>query len=339
MSKMMRVAQVTVAHGPIELVKRPIPEPKAGQVRIKVAACGVCHSDVIAKEGVWPTAVYPLAPGHEVAGVIDEVGAGVEDWKVGERVGVGWFGGADGTCNQCRRGQPINCSKMKICGLSFDGGYSEYICAPQDALARIPDGMDFADAAPLMCAGVTTFNGLRNAGALAGDIVAVQGVGGLGHLGIQFAHKMGYKVVAVSSGPHNEDLAKQLGADAYIDSKAKDPAAELQKMGGAAVILATAPSAKAMSAVLGGLAPYGTLLVIGAANEPLEVSTTFLLMNNRRVQGWASGVASDSEDTMRFAQMFGVRPMIEKFPIEKAAEAFERMISGKARYRVVLTYQ
>lgn len=333
----MRVAQISKAGGDFEIVEREIPKPGAGEVRIKVQACGVCHSDVLTKEGLWPGIQFPRVPGHEIAGVIDELGEGVSGWKKGQRVGVGWFGGKDGTCPSCRRGDFINCQNMKICGISYDGGYQEYMVAPADALAAIPETLSDAEAAPLLCAGITTYNALRHSGARPGDLVAVQGVGGLGHLGIQFANKFGYKVAAVSRGSENASLAKKLGASVYIDSKATNPAAELQKLGGARVVLATAPNSKAMSALIDGLGPNGKLMVIGAAFDAIEVTPIQLIGGNRAIQGWASGTAIDSEDTLRFAELTGVRPMIETYPLEKAGEAYARMLSGHAQFRVVLT--
>jgi len=336
MSKMIAV-QVPKAGADFELVEREIPQPAAGQVRIRVQACGVCHSDVITKEGLFPGITYPRVPGHEVAGMIDEVGAGVKEWKKGQRVGVGWHGGQDGTCRACRRGDFVNCANVKICGISYDGGYQEYMVAPVEAVANMPESLDVAEAAPLMCAGITTFNALRHSGALPSDLVAVQGIGGLGHLGIQFAKKFGYRVAAVGRGSETATLAKRLGADLYIDTTQTDPAAELQKLGGAAVILATAPSGKAMSGLIGGLAVNGALLVVGGPSDSIEVPPLPLLIARRRIQGWAAGIPTDSEDTLRFAEMTGVRPMIEKFPLTKAAEGYDRMMSGKAEFRVVLT--
>ena len=299
-------------------------------------ACGVCHSDVLTKEGAWP-GIQSRVPGHEVAGIIDELGAGVSEWKQGQRVGVGWHGGHDGTCSSCRRGDFMNCRNQKIAGISYDGGYQEYMLAPVEALAAIPEGLSDVDAAPLLCAGITTFNALRHSGALPGDLVAVQGVGGLGHLGIQFANKFGYRVAAIGRGSENAALAKKLGAKVYIDSKATNAAEELQKLGGAQVILATAPSSKAMSALIDGLGPNGKLMVIGAAFDPIEVTPIQLISGSRTIQGWASGTAADSEDTLRFAELTGVRPMIETYPLEKAGEAYARMMSGDAQFRVVLT--
>src|ERR1700674_5862523 len=280
---------------------------------------------------------YPRVPGHEIAGVIDELGAGVKEWQKGQRVGVGWHGGQDGTCLACRRGDFVNCASGKVCGISYDGGYQEYMIAPVEALARMPESLDAAEAAPLMCAGVTTFSSLRHSGALPSDLVAIQGIGGLGRLGVQFAKKFGYRVAAVGRGSDNAALAKKLGADAYIDSAATDPAAELQKLGGASVILATAPSGKAMSALVGGLGVNGTMVVLGASMDPIEVAPNQLLFGKKGIKGWAGGIPTDSEDTLRFAEMTGVRPMIEKFPLVKAAEGYARMMSGKAEFRVVLT--
>jgi D-arabinose 1-dehydrogenase-like Zn-dependent alcohol dehydrogenase len=333
----MTAAQVSKPGADFEIVEREIPEPEAGYVRIKVQACGVCHSDVLTKEGLWPGIQYPRIPGHEVAGIIDEVGEGVSAWKKGQRVGVGWHGGQDNTCRECRRGDFRNCRNLKVCGISYDGGYQQYMVAPTEALVAIPDGLNEVDAAPLLCAGITTYNALRHSGAMPGDLVAVQGVGGLGHLGIQFANKFGYKVVAIGRESGNSSLAKKLGASVYIDSKATKAAEELQKLGGARVILATAPSSKAMSELIDGLAPNGELMVIGATFDPIEIAPVQLINGSKTIQGWASGTPADSEDTLNFAELSGVRPMIETFPLEKAAEAYARMLSGKAEFRVVLT--
>ncbi len=333
----MKVAQVPKPGADFEIVEREIPNPGAGHVRIRVQACGICHSDFITKEGLFPGIQYPRAPGHEVAGVIDDVGAGVTGWKKGQRVGVGWHGGQDGTCIACRRGDFANCLNLKIPGISYDGGYQEYMLAPVEALAAMPESLDPAEASPLMCAGITTFNALRHSGAMPADLVAVQGVGGLGHLGIQFAGKFGYKVAAIGRGPENAALARKLGAHVYIDSKATNAAEELQKLGGAQVILATAPNSKAMSELTGGLGLNGKLVIVGAPSEPIEVSPLQLLFGRRSVKGWSSGIPTDSEDTLRFAELTGVRPMIEKYPLEKAGEAYARMMSGKAEFRVVLT--
>jgi len=333
----MKAVQVPKAGADFEMVEREIPEPPARHVRIRVLACGVCHSDSLTKDGLFPGIAFPRVPGHEVAGVIDATGPGVTSWKRGERVGVGWHAGQDGTCVTCRRGDFANCPNAMVSGISFDGGYAEYMIAPDAAVAHMSDTLDPAEAAPLMCAGVTTFNALRRSGALASDLVAVQGVGGLGHLGIQFAQKLGYRVAAVGRGPDNAGLAQKLGAHLYIDSAATNAADELKKLGGARVILATAPSAKAMSSLIDGLGPNGTMLVVGAGADAIEVSPTQLIFGKRNIQGWYSGIATDSEDTLRFAELSGVRPMIEKFPLAKAGEAYARMMSGHARFRVVLT--
>ena len=333
----MKAVQVPKPGADFEVVEREIREPDSGQVRIRVQACGVCHSDVATKEGVLPGISYPRVPGHEVVGVIDEVGAGVKDWTKGERVGVGWHGGQDGTCPACRRGDFINCANAQVCGVSYDGGYQEFMVAPIQALARVPESLDAAEAAPLLCAGITTFNALRHSGALPSDLVAIQGIGGLGHLGIQFAQKFGYRVAAIGRGPGNGTLAKKLGADLYIDSVATDAAAELQKLGGARVILATAPTGKSMSALVGGLTANGTLLLVGVPTDPIEVTAGQLVFSTKRIQGWLAGIPTDSEDTLRFAEMTGVRPMIEKYPLAKAAEGYAHMMSGKAEFRVVLT--
>jgi D-arabinose 1-dehydrogenase-like Zn-dependent alcohol dehydrogenase len=332
----MKVAQITKPGADFEVVDREIPVPGAGQVRIKVQACGVCHSDVFTKEGQWPGIQYPRVPGHEVVGIVDDVGVGVTGWK-GQRVGVGWHGGHDGTCLECRRGDFRNCRNRKVPGISYDGGYQQYMVAPVEALVAMPDSLGDAEAAPMLCAGVTTFGALRSCGARPGDLVAVIGVGGLGHLAIQFANKFGYKVAAIARGSANATLAKKLGATHYIDSTASNVAAALQQLGGAQVILATAPSSKAMSVAIDGLAPNGTLMVVGADSAAIEVTPTQLISGVRTIQGWASGTPADSEDTLRFAELSGVRPMIETYPLERAAEAYERMISGKAQFRVVLT--
>ena len=333
----MKVAQVSKPGGEFEIIERKIPEPGARQVRIKVQACGVCHSDVLTKEGLWPGIEYPRIPGHEVAGVVDEVGGNVAEWKVGQRVGVGWHGGHDNTCRECRRGDFRNCRNGLVTGISYDGGYQQYMVAPVEALVAIPDGLSDADAGPLLCAGITTYNSLRHSGAMPGDLVAVQGIGGLGHLGIQFANKFGYNVAAIGRGPENAALAKKLGANVYIDSVATNPAEELQKLGGAQVILATAPSSKAMSELVDGLGPNGKMLVVGAAFEPIEVAPIQLINGSKSLQGWAAGTPADSEDTLNFSVLTGVRAMIETYPLEKAAEAYARMMSGKAQFRVVLT--
>jgi D-arabinose 1-dehydrogenase-like Zn-dependent alcohol dehydrogenase len=332
----MKAVQVPAAGADFQIVEREIPEPAAGHVRIKVQACGVCRSDELTKEGHWPGITYPRVPGHEVAGVIDALGAGVTAWKEGQRVGVGWHGGHDNTCPQCRRGDFINCRNQKIAGISYDGGYQEYMIAPVEALAAIPASLNAAEAGPLLCAGITTFNALRHSGARPGDLVAVLGVGGLGHLGIQFANKFGYKVAAIGRGSDDAPLARKLGASLYIDGAAESAAQALQRQGGAQVVVATAPSSKAMSEVIDGLAPNGRLMVIGATVEPIQVTPVQLIVGNRTIQGLASGTPADSEDTLRFAELTGVRAMIETYPLEKAAEAYARMLSGKAQFRAVL---
>ncbi len=333
----MMAVQISKPGADFEIVEREIPTPGAGHVRIKVQACGVCHSDVLTKEGLWPGIQYPRVPGHEVAGVIDEVGAGVSALKKGQRVGVGWHGGQDNTCRECRRGDFRNCRNVKVCGISYDGGYQQYMVAPVEALVAIPETLSDAEAAPLLCAGITTYNALRHSGAMPGDLVAVLGIGGLGHLGIQFANKFGYEVVAIGRGAEDEVLAKKLGASVYIDNKATNAAEELQRLGGARVILATAPNSKAMSELIDGLGPNGELMVIGAAFDPIEVTPVQLITGSRTIQGWAAGTPADSEDTLRFAELTGVRAMIETYPLERAAEAYARMMSGKAEFRVVLT--
>lgn len=333
----MKVAQVPKRGADFELVEREIPQPGPSHVRIRVLACGVCHSDVFTKEGQYPGITYPRVPGHEVAGEIDELGAGVSQWKKGQRVGVGWHGGHDGTCLACRRGDFANCKNAKTTGVSFDGGYAEYMIAPEEAVAAMPESLDPAVAASLLCAGVTTFNALRHSGALPSDLVAVQGIGGLGHLGIQFAQKFGYAVAAVGRGPENAALAKKLGAHVYIDSVATNAAAELQKLGGARVILATAPSSKSMSALIDGLGANGRMVVVGATPDPIEATPIQLIQGEKSIQGWYAGIATDSEDTLRFAELTGVRPMIEQYPFVKAGEAYARMMSGQAQFRVVLT--
>jgi alcohol dehydrogenase len=332
----MRAVQVSRAGGPLEIVERDIPEPGPGFVRIKVQACGVCHSDTVTKDGLFPGIQYPRVPGHEVVGVIDAVGPNVPRWKVGQRVGVGWNGGYCGYCDNCRRGDFFACqTSTEVTGISRDGGYAEYTLAPISALALVPADVSPLDVAPLLCAGVTTFNCLRNSGAGPGELVAVIGIGGLGHLAVQYAAKMGCKTVAIARGKDEETLARQLGAHYYIDNKTQDPAAELQKLGGAKVILATVTSADAMKAVLGGLGVRGTLMVIGAVPS-LEVNTLQMIFLNQSVSGWYSGTAIDSQDTLNFSVLSGVRSMNEAFPLDRAAEAYDHMLSGKARFRVVL---
>jgi D-arabinose 1-dehydrogenase-like Zn-dependent alcohol dehydrogenase len=337
--KTMRAVQVREAKSDFAFVDLPIPEPGPGQVRVKVQACGICHSDVYAKDGLWPGITYPRIPGHEVAGIIDAVGPGVVRWQPGQRVGVGWYAGHCGYCDSCRRGDFLTCQTppRQITAISTDGGYAEFMIASANALALIPDSLAPAEAAPLMCAGVTTYNSLRHSGAVAGDLVAILGVGGLGHLGVQFAARMGFRTVAIARGKDKEPLARKLGAHVYLDSQSQDPAAELGKLGGAKVILATVTNAKTMSAVVPGLGIDGKLLVVGAPREPLQAFAGLLIGGRRSVAGWPSGTAIDSQDTMSFCALTGVRSMNETYPFERAPEAYDRMMSGHARFRVVLT--
>lgn len=338
MSAKMKAAQISKAGGDWELIERDVPEPAVGQVRVKVEACGICHSDALVKEGIWPGLQYPRVPGHEVAGRIDAVGDNVTAWQKGQRVGVGWHGGHCFVCEQCRRGNFAMCVNRKVTGIDFDGGYAQYLIAPPAALAAIPDELSAEEAAPFMCAGVTVFNALRNSGARAGDVVAVHGIGGLGHLGVQYARRMGFETVAINRGNDKQALAQKLGAHHYIDATATDVVAELQKLGGARVILATAPSAPAISALVDGLSPNGNLLVPGAPAEPLTISVFSLIMRQSSVAGWYSGTARDSQDTLEFSALSGVHPMIEKYPLARVAEAYEQMHSGRVRFRVVLTF-
>jgi D-arabinose 1-dehydrogenase-like Zn-dependent alcohol dehydrogenase len=333
----MKAAQIAGPGAEFQLVEREVPEPGPAQVRIKVQACGICHSDALTKDGYLPEIEYPRIPGHEVVGIIDALGDSTFGWNFGQRVGVGWHGGRDGNCVSCRRGDFRNCRNLKIPGISYDGGYQEYMVVPVEALVAVPDSLDAVEAAPLLCAGLTTFNSLRHSGALPGDLVAVQGIGGLGHLGIQYASKFGYKVAAIGRGSENAGLAKKLGANAYIDSTATNAASELQRMGGAQVILATAPNSKAMSALIDGLGPNGKLIVLGAAFDPIEVTPIQLISGSRAVQGWLTGTPADAEDTLHFSELTGIRPMIETYPLEQAAQAYARMLSGDAQFRVVLT--
>jgi D-arabinose 1-dehydrogenase-like Zn-dependent alcohol dehydrogenase len=317
-------------------LNREIPEPGAGAVRLKVEACGICHSDSMVKEGHWPGLEYPRAPGHEVAGTVDAVGPAVTGWKPGDRAGIGWHGDHCGQCDACRSGDFLFCASGQITGFTFDGGYQQYMLASVKGLARIPDSLPFAEAAPLLCAGVTTFNSLRHSGAVAGDLVAVHGIGGLGHLGVQFARYFGFRVAAISRGADKEELALRLGAHRYIDSSKQDAAAELAKMGGARVILATAPSGAAISTLTGGLGRNGKLLIVAAPPDPIQVNAGQLIGGRKSIQGWAAGTSRDSEDTLNFCALAGIRPMIEIFPLADAAAAYERMLSNRARFRVVL---
>ncbi len=330
--------QVTTAGGPLEFVELDVADPGPGQVRIQVKACGICHSDSFTVNAAFPGVALPLSPGHEIAGVIESIGPGVTGWSTGQRVGVGWFGGADGTCAACRRGDFISCSQLRIPGISYNGGYAEYVVVPVDALASLPAELSFTAAAPLLCAGITTYNALRHTQAKAGDVVAVLGIGGLGHLGVQFAAKMGFETVAIARGRDKEELARRLGAKHYIDSSATNVADELQTLGGAAVILATITNGPAMAAAVGGLAVDGTLLIVGAALEPIEVSALALIGGRKSIKGWPSGTAIDSEDTLAFSVLEDVRPMIEVVPLADAQKAYDKMMSGDARFRMVLTH-
>jgi|SRR5579862_5048278 len=337
--KTMRVARVPSAEDHrIELLELPIPDPRPGTVRIRVEACGICHSDSATVNNAWGQIAFPRAPGHEIAGVIDALGDGVDGWKVGDRAGVGWHGGHDGTCERCRRGDFLTCHELKVPGIDYDGGYSEYVIAPAAVLARIPSALPPAMAAPLMCAGVTTFNSLRHSGARAGDLVGVLGIGGLGHLGVAFASKMGFNTVAIARGREKEELAHSLGARHYIDSTTSDVAGELQRLGGARVVLATVTSAKALEPIMGGLGVDGQLLVVGASHEPMSLNTAAMIGGRNSVRAWASGTNVDSEDTLNFSVRSGVRPMIETMPIDRAQAAYDRMMSGEARFRMVLSF-
>jgi len=338
MSTKMKAAQISKVGGDWEVVERNIPEPRVGQVRVKVEACGICHSDALVKEGLWPGLQYPRVPGHEIAGRIDALGDNVSAWQKGQRVGVGWHGGHCFVCDHCRRGDFAMCVNRKVTGVDFDGGYAEYLIAPAAVLAVIPDELPAEEAGPFMCAGVTVFNALRNSGARAGDLVAVHGIGGLGHLAVQYARRMGYRTVAINRGNDKEPLARKLGAHYYIDSTATEVAAELQKLGGAKVILATAPNARAIAALVDGLSADGKLLVPAAPAEPLSISVFSLIMRRSSVAGWYSGTARDSQDTLEFSALSDVHPMIEKYPLDRVAEGYEQMHSGKVRFRVVLTF-
>ena len=332
----MKKIQINSAGGSFELIEERLREPAAGYVRVKVQACGVCHSDSLTKEGRWPGLVYPRSPGHEIMGVIDAVGEGTEPWKAGDRVGIGWHGGHCRRCESCRRGDFVTCVRLQVPGISYDGGYSEFVFAPFESLARVPSELAPEEAAPLMCAGVTTFNALRNSGARPGDLVAIQGIGGLGHLGVQFASKFGFETVAIGRGDDKKSLALKLGARTYIDSKSQDVARELLGLGGARVILATASDGKAMGGLIDGLKIGGRLVIVGASPDPFPVSTLQLILVRKSIAGWPSGTSIDSEDALKFAAANGVRPMIEVFPLERAADAYDRMISGKVRFRSVL---
>lgn len=333
----MRSVQIPRPQGSFEIVERAKPEPENRQVRIRIQACGICHGDSVTKDGLFPNIKYPIVPGHEIIGIIDAVGDDVIQWKTGQRVGVGWFGGHCGYCESCRRGDFVTCQYAQVPGISYDGGYADYMVAPMEALASIPEELRSIEAAPLMCAGITTYNALRNSGARVGDVVAILGIGGLGHLGVQYAAKMGFNTVAIGRGKDEEELVKRLGARKYIDNRSQDSVQELNKLGGAKVILATVPSGKAMSAVLGGLSVNGKLIVIGASDEPIEASPTLLLSGRRSIVGWPSGTPIDSQDALSFSVLAGIRPMTEVFPLEEVADAYNQMISGRARFRAVLT--
>lgn len=332
----MKAAAFSGPNAPLEIVERAVPEPGRHQVRLRVEACGICHSDYFTAAGAWPGIEFPRIPGHEIAGVIDAVGEGVTGWEVGQRAGAGWHGGHCGVCDRCIRGDFVLCRRGMVPGISYDGGYAEYAVVPAGVVAPIPEKLSAAEAAPLFCAGITMFNALRHAGAMAGEVVAVLGLGGLGHLGVQYAAKMGYTTVGIARGSAKESFARQLGAHHYIDSERQDVAQELLALGGATVILATVTSGKAMTAALGGLGVDGQLIILGVSNEPVEVNTAAFVMGRHRVQGWPSGTAVDSAETLRFSAMTGVRPMIEEYPLDRAAEAYARMMSGEARFRVVL---
>lgn len=335
MNTQMRVMEVRAFGGPFVAAERPIPTPGPGQVRIKVEACGICHSDAIVKFGAMPGIDLPRVPGHEVAGVVDAVGDSVTAWKIGDRVGVGWHGGHCFQCEPCRRGHFINCVRGAVTGLSSDGGYGEYMLARWEAVAKIPDGLAAADAGPLLCAGITTYNALRNSGARPGDTVAVSGIGGLGHLAVQYAHRMGFRTVALSRGPDKAALARELGAHVYVDTAAESAAEALQKLGGADVILATAPQSEVIAGLVGGLRSRGTLMLVAASAETMQLNP-LVFLSGKKIHGWPSGSAIDSEDTMNFSMLTGVRPRIEVFPLEQANEAFGVMMANKARFRVVL---
>ena len=332
----MKAAQVQEKGGKFVIVDLDKPTPKENEVLIKVEACGICHSDAFVKEGTFPGIEYPRVPGHEVVGTVEKAGKNVSLWKEGQRVGVGWHGGHCFTCEPCRRGKFINCENAKVSGISYDGGYAEYMCAPQEAIAAIPEELSSAEAAPLLCAGITVYNALRNSGIRPGDLVAVQGIGGLGHLAVQYAVKMGMRTVAISTSDSKKDLAKELGAHHFINTEKEDPSEALQKLGGAKLILATAPYSDAITSVVNGLGIDGKLLMVAATMDPIEVSPMQLLMGRKSVAGWPSGTAKDSEDTLQFSALTGTAPMIEEYPLEEVEKAYDRMINNKARFRVVL---
>lgn len=332
----MKAMQIQEANGDFVLVDLPIPEPTEGQIRVKVEACGVCHSDAFVKYGAFPGIEFPRVPGHEVAGVVDALGTGVSAFKNGDRIGVGWHGGHCFQCEPCRRGDFPNCTSQKICGISYDGGYEEYMVAPWEAAVRIPDELSFVDAGPILCAGVTTFNSLRNAGARSGDTVAISGIGGLGHLAVQYARRMGFRTIALSRGEDKRALAKELGAHQYIDTAQTNVAEALQALGGADLILATAPNAKVIGELTDGLSPRGKLLIVAAAADNVEF-TPLTMLTGKSIAGWPSGSPIDSEDALNFSVLTGAKPKIETFPLEKADEAFEKMMANEVRFRAVLT--
>jgi NADPH2:quinone reductase len=336
MSDTMRAAVLPEAGAEFELVEREVPEPAPEEVRVAVEACGICHSDAFAKEGTYPGLSYPHVPGHEIAGRIDAVGEDVEGWSIGDRVGVGWHGGHCFTCDACRRGDFQQCENAEITGITYDGGYAEYTTVPSEALAAIPEDLVAADAAPLLCAGVTTYNALRNTDARPGDLVAVQGVGGLGHLGIQYAHAAGFETVALSRSPDKADLARELGADHFVDASEEDPAKRLRALGGADVILGTAPSSDAIESILGGIGTDGSVVLVGVPGEPVEANVQNLVATRGSVEGWASGHARDSQDTLEFSSLRDITPEIETYPLDDVATAYGRMIENEARFRVVL---
>jgi D-arabinose 1-dehydrogenase-like Zn-dependent alcohol dehydrogenase len=331
-----RYVQVASPRAPLEVITREVPEPQPGEVRVQVEACGVCHSDSVTVAGLFPFVTYPRVPGHEIVGVVEAIGGGVPNWKVGQRAGIGWYGGHCRRCEPCRRGDLVACRNPLIPGVTYDGGYADYVVAPAEALASVPDSLKSVDAAPLLCAGITTFNALRNSGARPPDTVAILGIGGLGHLGVQFAAKMGFNTVAIARGAEKEKFAHDLGARHYIDSTSGDVAASLQKLGGARVILATVTDADAMSAALGGLGYKGEFVIVGVPGKPIQASVPGLVSQRQSIHGWPSGTSIDSEDTLKFSDMTGVLPMIERYPLDRAAEAYDRMMTGKARFRVVL---
>lgn len=332
----MKAARVSAPGRQFEILDVPVPETGEGEVLVKVLACGVCHGDAAVKEGHWPGLKYPITPGHEIIGTIEDKGDGVVNWRTGERVGLGWHGGHCSTCESCRRGDFFLCDTAKITGITGDGGYAQYVVAPANAIARAPQELEPSEAAPVMCAGITSYNALRHSGAMAGDIVAVHGIGGVGHMAVQYASKMGFRAVAISRGPDKKSLAQELGAEAYIDSDSTDPAAELNRMGGAKIIFATAPNSKAITSILGGLGKNGKIIIPAASIEPIEVSPIFLISGRRSVVGWPAGTAKDSEDALKFSVQAGIKPMIEKYLLEEAEKAYRSMISNKARFRAVL---